>query len=1070
MRKSKSKAKAGDAAVEIRGISAAIRREIAGDFSVGDGGVTAAESGGFGGKRGREEVGVGDKERLFWDNSHFPTIEFHVGFNKLWSDSGPQRPFIPLFRRGTTPPQAPTAQRGPKKAFCFAPFVGPCRLLNKPSSLLFAALPRRPNSMVENAPAEAHHLLALWVGINSLSMVEYEDLFTHESTPLEWTDEKHSLYLKSMEASFVQQLYSSIESSGLQSRRKHLSHLRSRNQTESNSTGQYKVQQNGCWQRIPVGRGEPRPRQFDERQFLLQNPWIQHFRTKGRENKAVQENASFEGQPIGGQGRTMYTCGFGNIKEHTSSTQAYQDSNICREFSDQNFDDKDSGGGGGGGGTQLALEVACTVEKPFLACLCLIDQRNSVVDNCPEKQTDAVMQGQRGAVGSLPDSINFEYESLTTNLDMDPQLCWNDLRNSSENTSMGNISQEGQTLSRWNTVGSSSSAPQNLVGQIGWSPPINTSIGGNRVSQPIVNLNLNTNDIADEPTFVRGSGSGSASQNFDLNEGRFHRVGNDNSPKPIGYDSKFHHMSGSSSGSSMFPVDDPDGRPLDGRRVSCKRKTFEGNVGQSSSNNGGNFFSRAEASMWRPLPSHFDASSSMNIAVHAETPESSSNLGLPEEVNPRLGLGIGGGRDNVRPLNISGVPERSHRNYRLRMSSSVQQDSTSNNSFLPVPASVTRHPDIQTVHQPLRFVPMIPPLDLMSPIPSETAVPQNQSVAFGLPSQRNVQAHRWNSLRSGISSSSSMFGEADDAFPDGSRSLPRNIGEHPVFAPPVEARNLASHPPHWTSNGGAVLSRNTGSSSRSRSNARSHSSGGPSQDSQRHPTQYSRRLSEYVRRSLLSTGLPEVTGQSSSSQQHPVAASSQDGVLPPSGGNQGQSHPQSRSALWLERQADGTGGIPYLRALAAAGEGRSRIVSEIRNALNSIRRGEGLRIEDLMLLDQSIYFGRAEIHDQHRDMRLDVDNMSYEELLALEERIGNVCTGLSEEMIVKSLKERKHVPTSSDDQTEAEPCCVCQELYSEGEYIGTLDCGHDFHKDCIKQWLSQKNLCPICKTTGLATK
>ncbi|XP_074279259.1 cold-regulated protein 27-like isoform X2 [Silene latifolia] len=174
------------------------------------------------------------------------------------------------------------------------------------------------------------------VGVDVQDEVSNLDLFAHESTPSEWTDEKHSLYLKSMEASFVQQLYSSMESSRLHSNRKHHSHMRSRNQTESNSTGQ----------RIQVGRVEPRPRQIEERQFLLQNPWIQHFRTKGRENKTVQENASFEGQPIGGNGRTMYTCGFGNIKEHTSNTQAYYDSNNSREFSDQNFDDKDSGGGG----------------------------------------------------------------------------------------------------------------------------------------------------------------------------------------------------------------------------------------------------------------------------------------------------------------------------------------------------------------------------------------------------------------------------------------------------------------------------------------------------------------------------------------------------------------------------------------------------------------------------------------------------------------------------------------------------------------------------------------------------
>lgn len=31
-----------------------------------------------------------------------------------------------------------------------------------------------------------------------------------------------------------------------------------------------------------------------------------------------------------------------------------------------------------------------------------------------------------------------------------------------------------------------------------------------------------------------------------------------------------------------------------------------------------------------------------------------------------------------------------------------------------------------------------------------------------------------------------------------------------------------------------------------------------------------------------------------------------------------------------------------------------------------------------MILDQSVLFGVADIHDRHRDMRLDVDNMSYE--------------------------------------------------------------------------------------------
>lgn len=46
---------------------------------------------------------------------------------------------------------------------------------------------------------------------------------------------------------------------------------------------------------------------------------------------------------------------------------------------------------------------------------------------------------------------------------------------------------------------------------------------------------------------------------------------------------------------------------------------------------------------------------------------------------------------------------------------------------------------------------------------------------------------------------------------------------------------------------------------------------------------------------------------------------------------------------------------------------------------------------------------------------------------------------------------------------------VMQEEYENGDDIGSLDCGHDFHTCCIKEWLTQKNLCPICKMTALST-
>jgi hypothetical protein len=36
------------------------------------------------------------------------------------------------------------------------------------------------------------------------------------------------------------------------------------------------------------------------------------------------------------------------------------------------------------------------------------------------------------------------------------------------------------------------------------------------------------------------------------------------------------------------------------------------------------------------------------------------------------------------------------------------------------------------------------------------------------------------------------------------------------------------------------------------------------------------------------------------------------------------------------------------------------------------------KCQDYMLFDPFLYHGMAEMHDRHREMRLDVDNMSYE--------------------------------------------------------------------------------------------
>ncbi|XP_049405690.1 probable E3 ubiquitin-protein ligase ZFP1 [Solanum stenotomum] len=132
--------------------------------------------------------------------------------------------------------------------------------------------------------------------------------------------------------------------------------------------------------------------------------------------------------------------------------------------------------------------------------------------------------------------------------------------------------------------------------------------------------------------------------------------------------------------------------------------------------------------------------------------------------------------------------------------------------------------------------------------------------------------------------------------------------------------------------------------------------------------------------------------------------------------------------------------------------------------------------DGVAMLDVSGYHEVNNPIDQHRDMRLDVDHMSYEELLALGEQIGNVTTGLSDEIIVNHLKTRSFSPpvipctleTAACLDHEADFCVICQTDYNKQETIGTLDCGHEYHAECVKKWLVVKNTCPICKSTGLS--
>ncbi|XP_045826389.1 uncharacterized protein LOC123918399 isoform X1 [Trifolium pratense] len=121
---------------------------------------------------------------------------------------------------------------------------------------------------------------------------------------------------------------------------------------------------------------------------------------------------------------------------------------------------------------------------------------------------------------------------------------------------------------------------------------------------------------------------------------------------------------------------------------------------------------------------------------------------------------------------------------------------------------------------------------------------------------------------------------------------------------------------------------------------------------------------------------------------------------------------------------------------------------------------------EIMALQGRMRMGRRfNSHDLYREWRLDVDNMSYEQLLELGERIGYVNTGLEEDEIepyIMKTKLQQLCEDASKHQVDKK-CSICQEEYEADDEVGRLNCDHLYHFQCIQQWVGHKNFCPVCK-------
>jgi Ring finger domain len=108
---------------------------------------------------------------------------------------------------------------------------------------------------------------------------------------------------------------------------------------------------------------------------------------------------------------------------------------------------------------------------------------------------------------------------------------------------------------------------------------------------------------------------------------------------------------------------------------------------------------------------------------------------------------------------------------------------------------------------------------------------------------------------------------------------------------------------------------------------------------------------------------------------------------------------------------------------------------------------------------------------------LNLDNLSYEDMLSIfgngNENCGAAVTDISLLPVIPVTKDDVISSESDVDGTCSQDhadlnsnkycCSVCLENYRIGEQKKILPCFHNFHENCIDQWLIQNGSCPICK-------
>lgn len=549
------------------------------------------------------------------------------------------------------------------------------------------------------------------------------------------------------------------------------------------------------------------------------------------------------------------------------------------------------------------------------------------------------MQGQRSSVSTLQENLSFDHGSTSSEAGIDSQVPWNNMQTSAEarlqeyrTPSSENNTQYSHHIghSEWSLGETSSGATRSLTDhserkrEQRWSIHSRAALELEECQLESSNIlsfnNIDVNRQGDQTS----TGPDSISQ--DLNMCSEFGVQEDDECQVIEHPNR--HIPVGSSNQKMPSIasssDSLGMSSLDGRRLSCKRKALEIQDGQSSGGGSSNCFEHGERSQWHGVTSALGQIPATNVSM--STPASSNLIfsNGSEQANSRIRPGVGEAVSSPLSTNSRRTGESSHRNFRLRFSSSHQQEHVPREANAGISdVSSSRHSSRLVLRNRL--------FDLNPTPPLENGSHPSQSILQHLHSLRRNPHSRWSGASSSRASNPSSAAvhherERDPMLCEESTTgnIPRSISEHPMFIPAREMLGSSQQPPNWNlasgSNsiaGNAILAPGVGSTSGVNS-----SSPSPSWSPRGHP-HHPRRLSEIARRSLLSAS----GGQSSSTA---LRSSSQETAIPSGSQNNGPHIQNMRSAL-LERHMDSAFGIPHsLRNLGAAGEGRNSVMSEVR--------------------------------------------------------------------------------------------------------------------------------------------